>query len=107
MTIVDDFYRGREIIEKIQRWTEPITVDLNEANEYVQVGFRSGLSEELTKTEKFKILQMIERTLSREYGSYGDRRLAIELVKELKGRLKKVKLEIKKDFNIPIYKGDK
>lgn len=105
MTIVDEFYRGREIIANIQKWTNPITVDIDDVNEVVKVGFRSGLSEELTKDEKLSILQMIEATLCREYGE-SQGRLARELIKDLKSILEKMKLEIKEDFNIPIYKGD-
>ena len=102
MTIVDDFYRGKEIISNIKKWTRPIFVEIDREKDIVKVGFRVGLDTEITKDEKFKILQMIEQTLLREYGESG--KLRHELMKELKNLLEKIKLEIKEDLNIPIYK---
>jgi len=98
MSIVDDFYRRREIINVIQAWQpQPLTFSININKDVVEVGFRFGLEQKLTKDEKYRLLFIIQEELVKTCDG-GE--LTRKLMKKLHEKLKELKDQIRKDFDI-------
>ena len=99
MSIIDDFYRRKEIINLIQAWQpNMLEVTINTERDVVQIGFCSGIRERLTKDERWSLLQMIQEELVPTCQQSGD--LSRELTKKLHAKLKEIKDQVRKDFNL-------
>jgi len=99
MSIIDDFYRKREIINLFQAWQpQVLTVVVNGDKDVVEVGFRSGLKERLTKDEIHHLLVKIQEDLVPLCQESGD--ISRGLTKKLHEKLGDLKDQIRKDFDL-------
>ena len=102
MNRIDDFYRKKEILEHIKKWTNPLSVDVDEDREKVEIGFHSEISQGLKKQEKVNLLCIIRDNLEEELRRYltQDRSPKVALINKLEEELKELKKGIKKDLGI-------
>jgi len=102
MNPIEKFYRKKEILGYIKKWTMPLNVNVNEDREKVEIGFYSEINSEITKTEKINLLKIIMCNMERSLDSptIAGRNPRIALIKELENELKELKENIKKDLNL-------
>jgi len=88
MNPIEKFYRKKEILGYIKKWTMPLNVNVNE--------------DRITKTEKINLLKIIMCNMERSLDSptIAGRNPRIALIKELENELKELKENIKKDLNL-------
>jgi len=97
MNKVDEFYRGKEIIEHLKKWTQPLSVNVDEDRDVVELGFHSGINMNLRKNEKINLLKFISLDL---VSNHGIKDIFEKLEKRLEHNLKELKKEIKNDLGI-------
>ena len=97
MNRIDEFYRGKEILLHLKKWTSPLNVNINEDREVVTIGLRSGIKMNLTKDEIMNILKIISLDL---VSNHGVKDIFEKLEKRLKSNLKELKNGIRKDLGI-------
>ncbi|GAG06414.1 unnamed protein product [marine sediment metagenome] len=98
MTIIDKFYRQGEIIEIVQYWEDPLIVSINHDKKVVEVELRSGIGEKLKPNEISDILAEIHAELEPTCDENG--KVTIGLKKALHARLKELRDQIRKDFDL-------
>jgi ABC-type enterochelin transport system substrate-binding protein len=97
MNRIEKFYREKEILGHLKKWTTPLSVEINEDRETVEIGFCSQIGCDITKDEKVVILKIISLDL---VFNHGIKDIFNKLEKRLKSNLKELKDKIRKDLGI-------
>ena len=97
MNKIEEFYRGKEILGYLKKWTTPLSVDISEEREIVEIGFHSEIKCNLTKDENINLLKFISLDL---VSNHGIKDIFEKLEKRLKNNLGELRKEIKKDLGI-------
>ena len=102
MNPIEEFYRKKEILKNIRKWTNPLNVNVNEDRETMEIGFHSDISTKITKAEKINLLKIMmvnmEDDLRNVVVSNGNPKVL--LIEKLKDELEELKEKIKKDLDL-------